>query len=104
MKPLPQNIEAEQSVIGACLVNPQIITQVSEVLSPADFYATAHQDIFRGLTELKQASDVVTLRNWLVSHGHKTEALADLIDIVSTSAGWRHHADIVKELSNRRKE
>lgn len=102
MKQLPQNIEAEQSVIGACLVNPKIITQVAAVLSPADFYSTAHQDIFCGMTELKQTCDVVTLRNWLISHGHKTETLADLIDIVSTSAGWRHHADIVKDCAIRR--
>ena len=47
----PQNIEAEQAVLGAILLEPSALTSASEILIPEDFYRAAHQKIFRTMLQ-----------------------------------------------------
>ena len=43
----PQNIEAEQAVLGAIFIEPESLTIASEFLFPEDFYRSSHQKIFQ---------------------------------------------------------
>jgi hypothetical protein len=60
----PQNLDAERSVLGALLLDNGCIPDVSEVLTPSDFYAPSHQQIYEGALELYEQSkpvDFITL-------------------------------------------
>jgi RecA-family ATPase len=52
---LPQALDEEHGILSACLNDPEIVSQVSEMLKPVDFYRTAHQIIFRAITTLSDA-------------------------------------------------
>ena len=102
MKPLPHNLEAEQAVLGAILLRNESILEID--LQPDDYYNTLNQRIYRTMQDLwreKTAIDLVTIGNNLTRPEQKY--LNSIIDSVSTSAGIKHHAEIVKKLSQRRK-
>ena len=68
----PQNLEAEQSVLGAILLDNEAVNQALETLSGDDFYREAHRDIFRAMVELADRSqpvDAITLTDALRSKG-----------------------------------
>lgn len=101
----PQNLEAEQSVLGAILLENGAINRSLEVLRPDDFYRENHRKIFLAMVDLSektQAIDLVTLseqlrqKNELEAVGG-TAYLAQLINMVPTSANVRFHAKIVHE-------
>lgn len=101
----PQNIEAEQSVLGACLIGPDALAQVSDQLRPHDFYRTDHQLIFAAMLDLferGQPVDLITVADLLQQRGQTEEAggasyLASLAGAVPTAAGLLHHARIVRD-------
>jgi replicative DNA helicase len=101
----PQNIEAEISVLGAVLQDPQALLKAMEVLRPADFYKEVHRKIFGACTDLFERSepvDLVTLANELMRRKQLEEvggssALSALVDAVPTAANVTHHARIVKD-------
>jgi len=107
----PQNIEAEQAVLSGILINNEAMNQVVDILSPDDFYRESHMHLFEGMTELynnNEPIDLVTLSQYLkekdlLEKVGSTDYLASLVDAVSTSAGIVHHAEIVRDLSVRRK-
>jgi replicative DNA helicase len=101
----PQNIEAEQSVLGAILLENKAINQALEVLKPDDFYRESHREIFRMMTELSdrnQPVDAITMTDALRTRG-KVEAIggpayiAELAACVPTAANVAHYARIVRE-------
>jgi replicative DNA helicase len=103
----PQDVEAEMAVLAGCLINPDIISQVQGILTPDDFYRESHKHIFEALCTLGKGADIITLEAKLKSAGKLDEIggmgyLAELTGFMSTSAGWRAHAEIVKEKSQRR--
>ena len=63
---LPQNSEAEASVLGGILLNPKVaLNQVVEILTPDDFYVPAHQRIYEAILQLEQQHqpiDLITAR------------------------------------------
>lgn len=64
MKSLPQNTEAEQSVLGSMIIDKTSIAQAVEVLRSEDFYRDAHKVIFQAILELYQKDapvDMITL-------------------------------------------
>jgi replicative DNA helicase len=68
----PQNLDAEQSVLGAILLDNEAINQALEVLSPEDFYRETHREIFRAmvdLTEHNKPVDAITLSELLRTKG-----------------------------------
>lgn len=104
----PQNIDAERSVLGAVLLNPDVVGTAIEVLhdNPADmFYVEAHQHIYEAILTLYRTGvpvDVVTLMDRLVAEGKLETAggagyLAELTNVVPTSANIEHYAKIVLE-------
>ena len=64
----PQNIEAEQAVLGAVLIKKEALTEVQEVLKPEDFYREAHRIVYSAMEDLfinNEAVDLVTLTEQL---------------------------------------
>ncbi|MBQ1889294.1 MAG: replicative DNA helicase, partial [Selenomonas sp.] len=64
----PQNIEAEQAVLGAMLIKKEAIIAVQEILLPDDFYREAHRIVYEAMLELSgndEAVDLVTLTEQL---------------------------------------
>ena len=107
----PQNMDAEQSVIGGILLDNHALNSVLEILNVSDFYSEAHRKIFAAIIELydkNQPSDLITLSNILKSKNQLDQAggisyLASLTDNVPSSANIGHYSRIVKEKSILRK-
>ncbi|WP_027108151.1 replicative DNA helicase [Lacticigenium naphthae] len=103
----PQNIEAEQAVLGSVFLNPDALISAMEFIESRDFYRRAHQLIFQSMVELNEkneAIDVVTITNALESKKQIEDIggmpyLADLAVIVPTAANIEHYAKIVEEKS-----
>jgi replicative DNA helicase len=107
----PQNLEAEQSVLGGILIENEAINKVIEILTPEDFYRDAHRRIFGALiilSERDEPSDLITLTNELQKKKELdliggASYLASLIDSVPTAANIEYYAKIVKEKAVLRK-
>lgn len=101
----PQNIEAEQSVLGGILIDDNAINKVLEVLTPSDLYREAHRKILNAMIDISEKSepvDLVTLNELLRSSGELDNVggpvyLASLADGVPTAANVGYYAKIVKE-------
>lgn len=101
----PQNIEAEQSVLGAILLDNDALNKALEILILEDFYRESHRKIFRrmcDLSERNEAIDLVTLTE-LLKKNNEIESiggasyLASLVNVVPTSSNIRYHAKIIRE-------
>ena len=103
----PHNKEAEISVLGAILLDSDVLLDVSEVLNADDFYEEAHKEIYRAITELHMDSkpiDLVTVseclnkRKSLEAVGGRAY-IASLADAVPTSANAKEYANIIHQKS-----
>jgi len=107
----PHNIQAEQAILSGILLNNDAINQILDILSADDLYREAHTHLFEGIIHLYNNSepiDLITLSQYLTNKNllekvGGTDYLASLVDAVSTSAGIVYHAEIVRDLSVRRK-
>ncbi|MBO5212315.1 MAG: replicative DNA helicase [Clostridia bacterium] len=111
-KKLPFSVEAEQSVLGSALINPNCFDEIAEILSIEDFYLDDHKSIFQIMLNFSLNSktiDLVTLINELVNKGvYADEAEARsyiriIADIVPSSANAKDYARIVRDKSILRK-
>ena len=108
---MPYSKEAEQSVIGAMLMDEKAITTVAEILTPEDFYISAYGKLYQAMTELHDAGkpvDNVVLQEKLKSLNvppevSSLEYLTEAVAQVQTSANVKHYANIVSEKSTLRK-
>lgn len=101
----PQNLEAEQAVLGAMLIEREAISKVAELLRPEDCYREAHRLIYNAMLELfnkNDAVDMVTVIEFLRKED-KLEAaggiayVTSLANSVPTAANVLYHARIVEE-------
>jgi replicative DNA helicase len=107
----PQNIEAEQSILGGILIENFAVNKVMEVLAPDDFYRESHRKIYKALIDLSERdepADLITLTNELKNNGHLDSVggasyVASLIDSVPTAANIEYYVKIVKEKAILRK-
>ncbi len=107
----PQNIEAEQSILGGVLIENDALNIVIEFLEDGDFYREAHQKIFKSmiaLSEKNEPLDLITLTNELKKKKELEEIggasyLAGLVESVPTAANIAYYAKIVKDKSTLRK-
>lgn len=110
----PQNIEAEQAVLGAILINNESVNEVANILKADDFYREGHGIIYEGMLHLynmNQPIDILTLSRYMEEHKKNRifentggqMYLTSIIEAICTSAGIRYHAEIVKDSSIRRK-
>jgi primary replicative DNA helicase (EC 3.6.1.-) len=69
---LPQNIDAEQSVLGALFLDPGAIYKVARFLRPEDFYLEGHRLIYEAMLNLEEEGrpvDLISVTNWLSDQG-----------------------------------
>jgi replicative DNA helicase len=103
----PQNLEAEQSVLGAMLLDRDAIARVVEALRPEDFYRDLHGTIYTAALELFERGepvDLITITNRLAGMGKLEDVggasyLASLPNTVPTAANADFYASIVLEKS-----
>jgi replicative DNA helicase len=103
----PNNLEAEMAVLGSILVDREMMSTVSEILSPGDFYAHVHDTIFTALAQLYERGeplDKITVAEELRTRGLLDKVgglpyLTSLMDTVPTAASAEYYAQIVGEKS-----
>lgn len=103
----PSSIEAERSVLGAIIVDPELAVEILSVLTPEDYYDRRHRLIFEACVELDSRNsviDLVTLDAELKKRGSLEEAggieyLADLAQEIPTSSGVHSHVEIIRDKS-----
>jgi len=101
----PQNIDAEQAVLGGVLLDNNVMHEVVDALQEEDFYKDAHQKIFGTMLEMTSeqvAIDYLTLEERLTARGFLETSggasyLAHLTDVVPTAANTIHYARIVRD-------
>src|SRR5580693_1446472 len=106
-RPMPQNMEAERSILGAILLDNNAINAAIEKLKPEDFFHDHHRRIYQqmiALGETQQAIDLVTLTDQLHRSGELESSgghayIAQLMDGVPHVTNVEHYARIVKEKS-----
>lgn len=101
----PHNLEAEQSVLGAILIDQEAMTKIADIVSEHSFYDQRHQMIFKAIRQLYESNqpiDVVTLTAQLKKNKDLTAAggaayIAKLSDFVVTSANVIEYAQLVAD-------
>ena len=107
----PHSIEAEQSVVGAMLMDRDAITVAAEIICGDDFYQKAYGVIFDSVVELFNEGkpvDLITLQNRLREKAvpeeiSSLEFVRDLVTAVPTSANVKYYAEIVSEKATLRR-
>lgn len=101
----PNSLEAEQSVLGAMLLDKEAISAATEVIAGDDFYREAHKEIFEAVVELfdkGEPVDLITLteklkvRNTLEAVGGVTY-ITNLMNVVPTTHNVGYYAKIIED-------
>lgn len=106
----PQSLDAEEAILSAILLNNDALLDVLEILTPDDFYRSAHQKIFGAITALFQKNepiDLITLSNTLRQRNQLDDIggaayLAQLVDNVPLAVNPQHYAKIVHDMARLR--
>lgn len=101
----PQNIEAEQAVLGSVFLSTDALADAMEYVEPDDFYRRAHQIMFQAMIELNDAGegiDVVTVKDRLEQDNQLDDVggvayIAELAQAVPTAANASYYAQIVEQ-------
>lgn len=107
----PQNLDAEQSILGGLMLDREALDQVGDMLLATDFYKPSHQKIFEAIKTLhsqNQPIDIITVTNLLQGDGSMEmaggpEYLISLLDKTISSANISSHAKIVKDKATLRR-
>lgn len=101
----PHNLEAEKSVLGSLMLDPNAIHIIADILKPEDFYEYRHSTIYQVMLELnekREPIDVLSVSSRLKEKKLLKETggnayLTDLVNGVPTASNVKHYADIVRE-------
>ncbi|QYO68669.1 replicative DNA helicase [Leptolyngbya sp. 7M] len=107
----PQNIDAEEAILGGILLDPEALSRVLETLRPEAFYISAHQEIYRAAIALHaqgRPTDLMSLTSWLRDHNVLEKIggqvrLAELVDRTISAVNIDQYAQLVMEKYLRRK-
>lgn len=106
---LPQNLEAEMKLLGACMHEASVVDDVISLVSRDDFYREAHGDVFREIVAAREAgqpTDCVVIGDRLERAGLTPDSVDELLgDIMLASpsaANAAHYAEIVRDKAIRR--
>src|SRR3954451_19530646 len=106
----PQNLEAEEYVIGAMMLSAQAIEAVSDIIDAGDFYRESHAKIYRAALDLFQHGhpvDAITVADKLDELGELEavggkDRIREIATLVPATSNAGHHARIVREMSTLR--
>jgi replicative DNA helicase len=105
----PQNLEAEEYVLGAMMVSPYAVDAVADILSESDFYRESHALVFAACVALRakgSSIDAVTVFARLERQGHAERVTRDRIieiaTLVPAATNAAHHARVIREHAVRR--
>jgi replicative DNA helicase len=106
----PQNIEAEESVLGGIMLDADAMSRIIDILSPEAFYVSTHQQIYKAGLELyhqNKPTDFLSVASWLSDHKLLTKVggknkLTQLLDRTVSSVNIDHFANLVLEKYQRR--
>ena len=107
---LPNNLEAEQSLLGCMLIDNEVLSEVVDKLSDSDFYQESHQLIMSAIHKifnLRKPADIVTLTDCLEKDGNLEKVggidyVTDLVSKIPSSANYKQYFEIVKRDSTNR--
>ncbi|MFB7617168.1 DUF3987 domain-containing protein [Kitasatospora sp. NPDC056181] len=104
----PHDMAAEQAVLGALLLNPAALGDVTAVMDVADYYRPAHETIHRAIQDLGENADPITLTDALRRSGDLTRVggpgyIHTLVNAVPTAANAEYYGAIVREMAKRRR-
>lgn len=107
----PQNIDAEEAILGGILLDPEALGRVLELLRPEAFYISAHQEIYRAAIALQaqgRPTDLMSVTSWLHDHDKLEKIggqarLAELVDRTISAVNIDQYAQLVTEKYLRRK-
>lgn len=107
----PQNIQAEELVLGGILLDPEAIGRIADLIRPEAFYINAHQEIYRTALMLHtqgKPTDLTSMSAWLADNGALekiggTNKLAELIESVPSAASIEQVATLISDKYLRRK-
>lgn len=107
---LPSNVEAEKSVLAACMLNEEAVDEIASSLSPENFYRPAHRLIFEGIANLASRHipiDQISLADRLAAEGQLEAAggrpyLVELANNTLSLTNWKSHSEIVRRASLQR--
>lgn len=108
---MPQNVEAEMSVLGVVFLNSHAMEKIMENITEDMFFVDAHKKIFQALVELYKSNtpiDITTVKNELDKQKNLNaiggiDYLTEVISSVVTSANLDYYIEIVKEKATRRR-
>jgi replicative DNA helicase len=106
----PQNLEAEESVLGAMMLSSTAIEAVNDVIDAGDFYRESHAKVFRAALELYQHGqpvDAITIADKLDELSQLEDVggkdrIHELAALVPATSNARHYAKIVREMATLR--
>lgn len=107
----PQNLEAEQSVLGSLMLDREGIIKIADIITPDDFYDNRHAEIYRAMLDLyenRSSIDVLTVSNRLEEKNRledigATTYLTTLVNSVPSASHIVHYARIIQRKSTLRK-
>ena len=106
-KILPNDLEAEQSLLGCMFLSQEVCADIFPSLNSKDFYSNAHQKIYQAMLDnyyKNVAIDYITVSNVLTQKGEIEEVggigyITDLTNFVPSAANYKHYAEIVRNAS-----
>ena len=107
---LPNNLEAEQSVLGCMLIDNDVLSELADKLTDRDFYQESHQMIMSAILQVfnqRKPADIVTLSDCLEKEGNLEKVggidyITELMQKVPSAANYKYYFNIVKRDSTNR--
>jgi replicative DNA helicase len=107
----PQNLDAEEAILGGILLDPEAITRILDILRSEAFYSTAHQEIYKACVALHQQgapTDLMSVTTWLLDQGLLEKVggqtkLVQLVDRTVSAVNIDQYATLVVDKYLRRK-
>lgn len=107
----PQNLDAEEAILGGILLDPEAITRILDILRPEAFYSSAHQEIYKACVALHQQgspTDLMSVSTWLNDRGALEKLggqskLVQLVDRTVSAVNIDQYAALVVDKFLRRK-
>jgi len=105
----PQNLDAERSVLGSVMIVCQCLDEVSQIITPDDFYLDAHRVIFKTILKMgangAEGIDALSVAAELEKTGKAAEVggidyLIKIVDSIPHAGHAKYHAKIVREMAN----